>query len=228
MKIFTPEMTDKIKQFSFLITLLAAFVITVVAFSYFQDTAWFQRGVVWSQEHIVIFFFALTSLKVIGIVWPPLPGIVILVGSIPFIGWFPAFLADSLGNIIGSSIAFFLSRKYGLRVIRIVFGQSGVDQVKKLQINPQHELEVLMLMKVLAGSIGEFISYTAGIFPVKYRNFIIATITSSAVIGLPVYYLFNFAFKSGNLAFGLVPITLCGILLYLLRKRYFVWGIENR
>ena len=110
-----------------------------------------------------------------------------------------------------------------MKVIKVLFGQSGVNHVSKLKINPAHELEVLTLMKVLAGSIGEYISYAAGIFPISYRNFIIATTISSVVIGLPVYYLFNYAFQSGNLAFGLIPVVLCGVLLYLLRKRYFIW-----
>ncbi len=221
-------MINKLKQFAFLVTLLTAFIITVVAFSYAKDTSWFQSAVGWGKQHVIIFFLALALIKTIGIVWPPLPGIVLLIGAIPFIGWFPAFLADVLGNIVGSTIAFLLSRRYGLRVIKIVFGQSGVNQVQRIQIKSQRELEVLTIMKILAGNIGEFISYAAGIYAVKYRNFLISTIIASIVIGLPLFYFLNFVFESGNLAFGLIPMTLCAVLLYILRKRYFIWDIENR
>lgn len=206
------------------IVILLMFIGTLIAYSYFAKTHYFIDLQLWTQANFFRFILILIFIKALGIVWPPLPGVVLLIGVIPIVGWFPAFVADAIGWYIGATIAFLLSRRYGLKTIRFFFGEMGVERVKKFKVNPNRELEVLIIMKCLGGSIGEFINYAAGLTTIKFWNFTISNFVASLIIGLPLFYSFHFALKSGNnLFFALIPLAIGVIFFYVFRKRYFIW-----
>jgi uncharacterized membrane protein YdjX (TVP38/TMEM64 family) len=217
-------MLKHFKNYYHVFTVLLMFVITVFAYSYFSETRYFAQLQLWAQSNFWRFFTILILIKTVGIVWPPLPGVVISLGAIPIVGWFPAFAADAIGWYIGATIAFLLSRRYGLRTVKFFFGEMGVERVKKFKVNPNRELEVLIIMKCLGGSIGEFINYAAGLTTIKFWNFTISNFVASLIIGLPLFYSFHFALKSGNnLFFALIPLVIGVIFFYVFRKRYFIW-----
>lgn len=203
--------------------LLTVFVFSLAAYSYFVGTPYFDTFESWAQTNYWNLVLFLLVIKVAGIIWPPLPGVIPVIGSIPILGWFPAFLLDLVGYLIGSAIAFYLARRYGFSVIRMLFGQAGVNEVEKFRIKPERELEAITLMKVFGGGIGEFISYAAGITNIRFQNFFLGSILSSAVVGLPLFYFFNFALSQNNLLFALVPLGIGLVLFYFLRRRYFEW-----
>lgn len=206
------------------ILILAMFVATIVAYSHFSKTVYFVELQVWAQANFFRFFLILVFVKALGIVWPPLPGVVLLIGSIPIIEWLPAFLADAIGWYIGATISFLLSRRYGMRTIRFFFGESGVERVKNFKVNANRELEVLTIMKIMGGSIGEFINYAAGLTTISFLNFCLSNVIASLVIGLPLFYAFHFALGSSNLFFAFVPLALGIGFFYIFRKRYFIWN----
>ena len=200
------------------------FVATAVAYSYFAETKYFVELQTWAQANFVRFFLILIFVKALGIVWPPLPGVVITLGAIPIVGWIPALIADVLGWYLGSSIAFFLARRFGIKAILFFFGEAGVIRVKKFKVNPKRELEALIIMKCLGGSIGEFINYAAGLTTVKFRNFFLANFIASIVIAIPLFYTFNHALKSSNNLFlALIPLSIAILFFYIFRDRYFTW-----
>lgn len=203
--------------------LLAVFVFSLAAYSYFVGTPYFDVFEQWAQQNYWNLVIFLVVLKIIGIIWPPLPGVVPLIGAIPVIGWFPAFLIDTIGYMIGSVIAYYLANHYGTDVIRKLFGQAGVAEVEKFKIRPERELEAIVLMKIFGGGIGEFISYAAGLTKVKLKNFILGSIIASVVVGIPLFYYFNFALSQNNLLFSLVPLGVGILLFYIMRRRYFDW-----
>ncbi len=203
--------------------LLAVFVFSLAAYSYFVGTPYFDVFERWAEQNYWNLVIFLLLLKIIGIIWPPLPGVIPLIGAIPVIGWLPAFLIDTVGYIIGSVIAYFLANRYGMQVISKLFGQAGVIEVSKFKIKPERELEAIVLMKIFGGGIGEFISYAAGLTKIKLKNFIFGSIIASVVVGIPLFYYFNFALSHNNLLFSLVPLGVGILLFYIMRRRYFDW-----
>ncbi|HMQ02000.1 MAG TPA: VTT domain-containing protein [Candidatus Doudnabacteria bacterium] len=207
-------------QFAFI---FVVFIFFLAAYSYLVGTPYFDAFELWAEDNYWRLVGFLLILKIVGIVWPPIPGVIPLIGSIPVLGWFPALLIDAIGYMIGSTIAFYLARSYGIIVIHKLFGESGVKQVEKFRIKPERELEAISLMKIFGGGIGEFISYAAGVTRMRFINFFWGNLISIIVVSLPLFYFFSFAFSENNLLYALVPLGIGLLLFYLLRRRYFEW-----
>jgi uncharacterized membrane protein YdjX (TVP38/TMEM64 family) len=215
-------MKVSLKQYSFLFGTIIVFFITIISYNLFSQTEHFQTLLVWSADNLILLCLILIAIKIIGILWPPLPGIVFMIAAIPVIGWLPAFCVDLIGAMIGTCLAFGLSRRYGPRVILKLFGESGLRQVQRFKFKPDREFEAIVLMRVFTGVISELISYGAGLTNIKFRNFFFGTITSSLVVGFPLFYLFHFVFRGENLAFAVIPLVIGISLIYYLRGRYFI------
>ena len=212
-----------LRKYWFVLAIAIAFIITVVAYNAFSKTEHFQSFLVWSNQNLILFAVILTILKIIGIVWPPLPGLVFTLGSIPIIGWPEALLVDLIGSIIGSSMVFWLSRKYGISVVRKVFGESGVNQVRRVKFDPRNELEALVIMRTFGGPVSELVSYGAGVSNITYFHFLIGSVFSHLILVTPLFYLTSLAFSSGGgLILGVVPLLIGIVIMYLLRHRYFI------
>jgi len=56
------------------------------------------------QSHIAVYFLALFVLKALSIIYPPLPGVIFTIASIPLIGWKLAYFADILGSSFGATV----------------------------------------------------------------------------------------------------------------------------
>ena len=210
------------KRYSFVIVIALAFFATIIAYSAFSKTDHFQSLLSWSGQNMILFCIILIVIKIIGIIWPPLPGLVFTLGAIPMLGWPGAMLVDLAGGVIGSSLVFWVSRKYGKIVIRKVFGESGVHQVNRIKFKSSNELEALIIMRLFGGPVSELVSYGAGVSNVTYLHFLIGTTFAHLVVVMPLFYLANLAFTSGGLAMGVIPLFIGILIMYVLRKRYFI------
>lgn len=216
-------MKFNLKQYSYLLGTGGVLFITVIAYSMFAKTEHFQSVLDWSADNLILFVFILISIKIIGILWPPLPGIVFSVAAVPIVGWLPAFTADFIGSMIGSSIAFSLARHYGPKVILKLFGESGLRQVQRFKFRPNKELEAMVVTRVLTGAVSELVSYGAGLTNIRFKNFFWGTCLSSVVVGLPLFFLLSFVFGGDGLLIGAIPLLIGLAIIYALRNRYFSW-----
>ena len=207
-------------RYKHLIFLAAGMVLTLAAYLWFLYSPYFDVFEGWAAGHGVELFVALASIKAVGIVWPPIPGGILTFGSIPVIGWKAAYLSDFLGSMIGSSIAFWIARRWGLRFMRKILDEETLLKVRRVKIAPKHEFEALFLLRLFGGTVVEIVCYAAGILGVSYRNFIFASIISHMVIGIPFYYLGGGLFGEQTWISAFLFICLVA-LLYKLRKRYF-------
>lgn len=87
--------------YTFAIIIASAFILTLLGYSQFSHSEAFVEFTEWSRQNIFLLILILFFIKLIGIVWPPLPGIVFMIGAIPLIGWLPVFLIDFSGAILG-------------------------------------------------------------------------------------------------------------------------------
>src|SRR6185503_2202024 len=114
----------QIKSYKQIYLLLAFTVATIVAYFWFIKSPYFDDLQTWASAHFWLFISLLVLIKIAGIVWPPINGGLLTLGAIPVVGWLPAYLADLTGSTIGSSIAFFIARKWGLDFMRKIFDAS--------------------------------------------------------------------------------------------------------
>lgn len=210
----------KIKDYKHLTLLTLGTIVTLAAYWWFIKTPYFEIFKDWSQQNFKTYFTVLVSLKAIGLVWPPLPGGVLTIGSIPVLGWLNAYLADLLGSIFGASAAYFIARRWGYQFIKKIFDEATIERIKKIKIKKHREIEAIFFLRIFGGTIVEAVCYGAGLLNIKYLNFAIGTIASHVVLGVPFYYFTNNIFEGKNFIFNLIIVAIFIPWALVAKKRY--------
>ena len=211
----------KIKNHKHIIFFGAAFGGTFLAYLWFVQTPYFETFKLWSQGNLALYFAILALIKVIGIIWPPLPGGIFTLASIPILGWPLAYLADLTGSIIGSSAAFFIAKKWGWDFIKKIFDADIIEKIKKIRIKKSKEIESIFLMRIFGGTIIEAVCYGAGMFGVSYRNFLIGSILSHPAFSIPLFYFAGSIMNGSGVFLGGFMLLFIVVLFYKLKHRYF-------
>lgn len=210
----------KLKAYKHLtIFFLAAFG-TIVLYLWFINSSYLFVFKNWAHQHFLTFYLLLVAIKIFGIVWPPIPGGFLTFGSIPIIGWLSAYSTDLIGSMVGSSIAYFLARKYGFNLLYKIFDEKTVVKIASIKIKPHREIEAVFLLRLLGGTVVEVICYGAGLLKVRYVHFLTASIISHLLAGVPLYYLFNEVIQGKNIVISGSFMALAAILFVKFRKRY--------
>ncbi|OGZ58391.1 MAG: hypothetical protein A3B96_00215 [Candidatus Spechtbacteria bacterium RIFCSPHIGHO2_02_FULL_43_15b] len=180
----------------------------------------FQDFIVWSQQNFTLYFCILVLIKFIGIVWPPIPGGILTLGSIPVIGWFNAYLADIIGGISGACAAYFLGKRYGYAILRKLFDEPVINRISSIKISKKKEIEAIFILRLFTGSISEAVSYGCGLMKISFRNFAIGTFAASVFL-IPIFYIAEDLLSGKRILLHISTIIIVGFIFYKLRGRYF-------
>ena len=211
----------ELKKYKHLFFIVIGLVITTTLYFAFIKSSYFVHFVEWSKEYFFIYFFLLVVIKSIGIIWPPIPGGILTLGSIPVIGWYYAYLADFIGSMIGSSIAFYLGKKYGFTFLEKLFDSKTLEKLKSQKVKKHKEFEAIFLMRILGGTLIEVVCYGAGLLKIRYSTFIVASAISHIVFGVPTYFVANNIFTFRNVLVNVLTLIVAILLLRKMKGRYF-------
>ena len=199
----------------------AGILITFGAYYWFVKSPYFEPFNLWTQSNLVLFYVSLFVIKFVGLIWPPLPGGVFVLGSIPIIGWSNAYLIDFGASASASSIAFVLGRKYGMPLISKITNREIIEKIQKIKIKKEREFETIFLLRVFGGAVlVEIVSYASGLFRLSYKNFILGTLLSHLAIGIPFYFFVGSIFSGKNLIFGIITAAILALIIYKFKDRY--------
>ena len=219
------SLSMKLKSHKQIILLVLATILTVLFYIWFTNSEYFAGFKNWSQNHFVLYVFILLLLKIVGIVWPPIPGGVLTLASVPIVGWQVAYITDFVGSVIGSTIAFFIAKRWGFVFMEKIFDTDALENIKKIKIKKDKEIESIFLMRVFGGTVIEIICYGAGILGVGYRNYLVATVLSHPPIGIPIFYLASSllgeVLNQNGAIVSIVFLLFAVFLFYRLKHRYF-------
>ncbi len=202
--------------------MLLFLVVSVIGYAFFIRTQYFQNLLIWTQHNIILYCLLLLCLKIIGIVYAPIPGGLFTLGSIPLIGWKLAYLIDFVGSMIGASIAYFIGRKYGYVFLTKLFSKSTIEKIKAIKVRKYRETEAIFVLRILTGSsIVDAVCYAAGLLGIRYWNFILGSILSHLIVGILTYALLGNFLSLKNLSINFVVLILTIGILYRIKGRYF-------
>jgi uncharacterized membrane protein YdjX (TVP38/TMEM64 family) len=205
-----------------LIILTTIYVLSIALYFWFIGTDSFLALKSWSEQNIVLTIIFLVTLKIIGIVWPPLPGGLITLGSIPVLGWQLAYASDFTGSAIGSSIDYYIGKKYGHKIVHKLFDKKTIERIHSIKIKKNKEIEATFALRLVGGNtISEAISYAAGLLGIRYKNFLIGTVLSHLFLGIPTYFLVANIFNAQNLGISLTVSIIAIAFLWKAKGRYF-------
>lgn len=213
----------------YILLLLSFSVFTILFGRVFFRSELFVTFHTWVSGHALLFSIFLFLIKVIGIVWPPLPGGLFTLGAVPLIGWKWAFTIDLVGNLVGSLIAFSLAKRYGKELVQKLFPVETLMGIKKTKIKPEHEMEIVFLLSLLTGLVmAEIASYGFGLIPVKTKNFLIGNSTAHITRNAPLFVLFGTLTGRGSFFVMVLLFAIVVPLLIIARKRYFEIVVEEK
>lgn len=134
-------------------------------------------------------------LQILQVIFPIVPGgASCLVGVILF-GPIEGFIYNYVGLCIGSIIAFYLSKKYGITLMKKLFPDKLIDKYL-VCLNHKNYYKIFFWGILLPGAPDDFICYLSGLTNMSYRKFIFAITIGKplTLIGYSIgwYYFPNF------------------------------------
>lgn len=218
-KHFSPE--SYIKSYTNLISFSAGFLIVGVMYIVFMQSNYFEDFQRWSENKQEFLFISLVIIKILGIIWPPLPGGVLTLGSIPVLGWQTAYVADLLGSIVGTSLAFVISRKFGRGLLRKILTDEMLDSIEAVKFKQGRQFEVFMLLMLAGGTVIDIMSYAAGLVKsVRFLPFASARLISHLIVGIPSFYFVSNILSGNNVILSVLLVLLIIPIIWRLRHRY--------
>ena len=185
---------------------------------WFANSDYFNVIFEWSKQNKLLLILSIIVIKILGIVWPPIPGAVFSLASIPLLGWKTSYIINLAGLIIGSVIAYKIAEIWGEKLIKKFI---DINKVKKIKIKKGREIEVILLLTIFgSGIFFEAVCYGAGLLKIDFKKFIAGIVLGNALTGIPLYYLIGSSIK---LKYSVIPILITiGVFLalYKLKGRY--------
>lgn len=119
--------------------------------------------------------FILVFLKATTLVIAPLGGTPLYILGGAMFGNVNGLLLTLLGDVIGSSICFYLSRLYGVKVISFFAGSQNVDKILKI-VSLVENSKSFVKARFAFISMPEFLSYASGLSKINFWKFTIINI----------------------------------------------------
>jgi len=181
-----------------------------------------QETSLFAQNHKLYLLLGLVLIKIIGLVWPPLPGGVFNLAVIPFLGWQLAYLSDLTGTIFGALIDYCLAKKWGDKLLNKVFDTKTVNKIQNLKVKTQRQTEFSFIMTLSSRLLLTEISYyAAGLLKVNFWKFLAGAIGSHLLLGIPSYYFTSILLKTNTIYLGILGWVILIPLWLKIKNRYF-------
>ncbi len=131
--------------------------------------------------------FLVILLKMSTLIIAPLGGTPIYVLSGAVFGPTSGFVIVMIGDILGSSVCFFISRKYGERVLKKFVGENNLESVLKT-VNIISTTKSFIKARLGFVSMPELLSYAAGLSKINFGTFTLI----NSLFYVPVVFLYVF------------------------------------
>ena len=116
-----------------------------------------------------IFFIILQAVQV---VFPVIPGGASCLAGVLAFGPIPGFIYNYIGLVIGSIIAFYLARTYGLMLLEKIFKKDTLNKYLAY-INKGIFTKIFFLGILVPGAPDDLLCYVAGISQIRFKLFFI-------------------------------------------------------
>jgi len=130
--------------------------------------------------------FIFIIIKISTIVFAPLAGAPLYLIAGPLFGFYKGFGYVMIGDIIGNTIAFYISRIYGKKILNLFLQTKGKKKVERM-LSYLGTFKGIIYARFIFFAFQDLISYAAGLTKIRYSTYIISsTIAVIIPIGLLV------------------------------------------
>lgn len=158
-----------IKIFTFSITIfITIIVLYAIKLGIFQDKNLFIDYI---KNYGVFAPISFIILQIIQVIFPIIPSTFSCLAGVLAFGPITGFIYNYIGLLIGSCIAYFLAKKYGLNLIKKIFRKETIDKYLKY-IEGNYFFKIFLIVIILPGFPDDLLCYIAGISNIKFKQFL--------------------------------------------------------
>lgn len=184
------------------VLIVAAFLLDRYNISLFTNTMAVR---IWVASFGLLAPLAYIFLMTFAIVVAPIPDFVIGLAAAFLFPWYLASLYTLIGDFLGSSIVFFLARTFGRPLVVHLIKEEHVASINTL--TQKLGTKTIFILRLVPGFNFDLIGYAAGLTPIGYRPYILATMLGILPRRIATYYLIDQSIRIDPL------LVLVGILL---------------
>ncbi|OGH39230.1 MAG: hypothetical protein A3B44_00650 [Candidatus Levybacteria bacterium RIFCSPLOWO2_01_FULL_38_21] len=188
--------------FGFLILILAAIYLV------FKNSP--QQVILLIKTHPYLGPILLILWRIVGLIFPAIPAGVVSFAVVPIFGWLRTYLYTVTGIMIGTSISFFLARKFREPLVERFVPLKKLHKLEG-ELSEKQKFMAIVLIRLFTVPVMDFSSYAAGLTRISFPKFFLATLIAS----LPDIAIFYFGEQLYKTVFGKSVIIAVGALFFL-------------
>ena len=171
-----------------------------------------------TTDHSIVGPMLLILWRIIGILVPVIPSGVVSFAVVPFFGFLPTYLYTLIGILIGTSISFWLARKFRERLVARFLPLKKIHKLVD-SLSRKKEFFAIVGLRLFTAPVMDFSSYIAGLTKISFKKFLLATIIAS----IPDIAIFYFGEEFYKRIFGKRSIIIAVATLFLIAIVYFLF-----
>ena len=174
------------------------------------------------QKNLFVYLVSLFLIKIVSIIYPPLPGVAFTIASIPFIGWQIAYIIDIVGSIAGATAAYHLGKRYGFPILVRVAGRVIADRVVRIKLKQRNQFEAAIFLRLASGGLlSDGMAWGASLIGFRYPTFIAGYTVSHIITTMPIFYFVSASISFNSWVVVALAAISAWIVIYKLKGRYF-------
>lgn len=196
--------------------------ILTLAGTYFVFADSPEKVVIIINNHPYLGALLLILWRTVGIIFPAIPAGVVSFASVPIFGWLKTYLYTLTGILIGTSISFWLARRFKEPLVGRFVPLKKLHQLEG-ELSERKRFLAVVALRLFTVPVMDLSSYAAGLTRISFPKFFLATLIAS----LPDIAIFYFGEQLFRTVFGKSVIIAVGALFfiaagYFLIKRFVI------
>lgn len=193
---------------SFFLIFGPVILILVAVYFVFRDSS--KQLILLIETHPYLGPILLILWRIIGIIFPAIPAGVVSFAAVPIFGWFNTYLYTVTGIMIGTSISFFLARKFREPLVARFVPLARIHEIED-KLSARQEFLAIIGIRLFTVPVMDFSSYAAGLTKISFPKFFLATLIAS----IPDIAIFYFGEQFYKTFFGRSLIVAVGVLFFI-------------
>lgn len=162
----------------------------------------------------VISFF----LMILQSILSPIPALLITLSNAAVFGWWKGALLSFWSSMAGAALCFYIARTLGRDVVEKITTKTGLDKVD--EFFERYGKNSILICRLLPFVSFDIVSYAAGLTPIKFWDFFIATGLGQLPATIVYSYLGNLAGSTKTIFISIVSVVALSALVYMIGKIY--------
>ena len=162
----------------------------------------------------VVSFF----LMILQSILSPIPALLITLSNAAVFGWWKGALLSFWSSMVGAALCFYIARTLGRDVVEKITTKTGLAKVD--EFFERYGKNSILICRLLPFVSFDIVSYAAGLTPIKFWDFFIATGLGQLPATIVYSYLGNLAGSTKTIFISIVCVVALSALDYMIGKIY--------